>query len=196
MKDRIQLLVGLGNPGAKYEGTRHNAGEDLVRQFAARQQVTLKAEARFKGVLGRLQCPDQTALHILIPSTYMNLSGESVAGVARFYQIPPEHILVAHDELDLQAGVARFKQGGGHGGHNGLRDMIEKLGHNRNFYRIRVGIGHPGHAREVSSYVLGKARPEEQQLQRIAQEHVLDVLPLALAGNWQKAMQQLHSQKC
>lgn len=125
----------------------------------------------------------------------MNLSGQSVAAVANFYKIPPESILVAHDELDLPPGIARFKQGGGHGGHNGLRDIISRLGNNKNFYRLRIGIGHPGQAKDVAGFVLTKAPVSERSKSQAAIDESLFHLPEAISGNWAQAMNKLHSFK-
>lgn len=192
MTDKIQLIVGLGNPGAQYTGTRHNAGAHLVEQLAAHQNLSLKAESRFFGLYAKAQL-GHSPVHLLIPTTFMNLSGKSVLALANFYKIAPENILVAHDELDLQPGIARLKQGGGHGGHNGLRDIISRLGNNKAFYRLRIGIGHPGQANQVSNFVLTRA-PEPERLQtQAAIEEALRHLPLAIEGNWQRAMNQLHS---
>ncbi|MBY4675688.1 aminoacyl-tRNA hydrolase [Marinobacterium arenosum] len=194
MKDRIQLIVGLGNPGDKYAHTRHNAGAEFVEQLAARQLVTLQADKKYHGLYGKVQLDGQQ-VHLLIPTTFMNLSGQSVASLANFYKIPPEAILVAHDELDLPPGVARFKLGGGHGGHNGLRDIISKLGNNKNFYRLRLGIGHPGHSSQVSNFVLSKAPGSEREKTQAAIDEALYQLKDAINGDWAKAMNQLHSFK-
>ncbi len=194
MKDSIQLIVGLGNPGSQYEQTRHNAGAEFVEQLAARQLTSLQTDKKFFGRYGKAQLGNQT-VHLLIPTTFMNLSGQSVAAVANFYKIPPESILVAHDELDLPPGIARFKQGGGHGGHNGLRDIISRLGNNKNFYRLRIGIGHPGQAKDVAGFVLTKAPVSERPKSQAAIDESLFHLPEAISGNWAQAMNKLHSFK-
>jgi PTH1 family peptidyl-tRNA hydrolase len=194
MKDSIQLIVGLGNPGSQYEQTRHNAGAEFVEQLAARQLTSFQADKKFFGRYAKAQLGDQT-VHLLIPTTFMNLSGQSVAAVANFYKIPPESILVAHDELDLPPGIARFKQGGGHGGHNGLRDIISRLGNNKNFYRLRIGIGHPGQASDVAGFVLTKAPVSERDKSQAAIDEALYHLPEAIGGNWAQAMNKLHSFK-
>ena len=194
MKDSIQLIVGLGNPGSQYEQTRHNAGAEFVEQLAARQLTSLQTDKKFFGRYGKAQLGNQT-VHLLIPTTFMNLSGQSVAAVANFYKIPPESILVAHDELDLPPGIARFKQGGGHGGHNGLRDIISRLGNNKNFYRLRIGIGHPGQAIDVAGFVLTKAPVSERSKSQAAIDESLFHLPEAISGNWAQAMNKLHSFK-
>ncbi|RVU29968.1 MULTISPECIES: aminoacyl-tRNA hydrolase [Neptunomonas] len=194
MKDSIQLIVGLGNPGSQYMNTRHNAGADFVEQLAARQNAVLQPEKKYFGLYTKTLI-DSQPVHLLIPTTYMNLSGQSVAALANFFKIPAEQILVAHDELDLPPGIARFKQGGGHGGHNGLRDIISKLGNNKQFYRLRLGIGHPGHASEVANFVLKKAPSSEYTKTQAATDEALHHLPLALSGDWAKAMNKLHSFK-
>ncbi len=192
MNDSIKLIVGLGNPGAQYHETRHNAGAHLVEQLAAHQNTPLKPESRFFGLYAKTLFDGKT-IHLLIPTTFMNLSGKSVASLANFFKIAPEEILVVHDELDLQPGTARLKKGGGHGGHNGLRDIISRLGNNKEFYRLRIGIGHPGHASQVSSFVLTKAPEKERINTQAAIDESIRYLPLAVDGQWQRAMNQLHS---
>lgn len=192
MDTPVELIVGLGNPGPNYERTRHNAGADLVLELAKSLHVELKYESKFFGDTARVIL-DGHAVRLLIPSTFMNLSGKSVNALAKFYQIAPEAILVVHDELDKPPGEARFKKGGGHGGHNGLRDTIKCLGNNKEFARLRIGIGHPGNARQVADYVLKKASPNDQQLIVNSIDDALRALPLAVAGEWEKAMLKLHS---
>lgn len=192
MQAPVELIVGLGNPGPNYERTRHNAGADLVLELAKSLHVELKHESKCFGDTARVTL-DGRDVRLLIPSTFMNLSGKSVNGLAKFYQIAPENILVVHDELDLPPGVSRFKKGGGHGGHNGLRDTIKCLGNNKDFARLRIGIGHPGNAKQVANYVLKKASPDDQQLIINSIDDALRALPLALAGEWEKAMLKLHS---
>lgn len=192
MPSPIQLIVGLGNPGAEYHRTRHNAGADLVIELARQCQATLKPESKFFGLTAKVLLNDKS-IHLLIPTTFMNLSGKSVAALSQFYKIPTENILVAHDELDIDPGKARFKIGGGHGGHNGLKDIIKCHGNNNNFSRLRIGIGHPGSAKLVSGYVLKKAPENEFTLIEDSIDNALRALPLALEGSWDKAMQQLHT---
>lgn len=194
MQDQIQLIVGLGNPGQKYDQTRHNAGADFVGQLAARHLTPLKPESKFHGLYGKISL-NGSPVHLLIPTTFMNLSGQAVASLANFYKIPAESILVAHDELDFPPGVARFKLGGGHGGHNGLRDMISKMGNNKNFYRLRIGIGHPGSASQVSGFVLKKAPASEFKMTEAACDEAMQVLEQATSGDWHKAMTTLHTFK-
>ncbi|HLD65566.1 MAG TPA: aminoacyl-tRNA hydrolase [Pseudomonas sp.] len=190
----IQLIVGLGNPGPEYEQTRHNAGALFVERLAASQGAQLSADRKYFGLVGKFSHQGRD-VRLLIPTTFMNRSGQAVAALANFFRIPPEAILVAHDELDLSPGVARFKQGGGHGGHNGLRDIIAQLGNQNSFHRLRLGIGHPGHSSQVSNFVLGRAPRSEQDLLDTSIDFALGVLPEILAGDWNRAMKLLHSQK-
>ena len=192
MDTPVELIVGLGNPGPKYDRTRHNAGADLVLEFAKSQHVELKQESKFFGDTAKVSI-DNRDVRLLIPSTFMNLSGQSIAALAGFYQIPPAAILIVHDELDLSPGTARFKKGGGHGGHNGLRDSIQRLGNSKEFARLRIGIGHPGNAKQVADYVLKKPSPSDQQLISNSIDDALRALPLAISGQWEKAMHELHT---
>jgi len=195
MKDTpVQLIVGLGNPGSEYDRTRHNAGADFVAELAHREGASLVPESKFFGLTARIFLNGRD-LRLLIPTTFMNRSGQAIAAIAQFYKIPPEAILVAHDELDLAPGVARFKHGGGHGGHNGLRDTISALANNPNFNRLRLGIGHPGSAAQVVNFVLKKAPSSEQSLIDDAIDRAIRVLPDVVKGNWATAMQNLHTAK-
>lgn len=188
----IKLIVGLGNPGGEYRGSRHNAGADFVEALARHTGATLQPESKFFGETGRATLGGHD-LRLLIPATFMNLSGKSVAAVAGFYKIEAAQMLIAHDELDIPPGAARFKRGGGHGGHNGLRDIIPALGNSPDFFRLRIGIGHPGSADRVTGYVLG--RPSQQDRERIdaSIEEAIAALPLLLDGDATKAMTRLHS---
>jgi len=188
----VELIVGLGNPGPNFDRTRHNAGADLVLELAKSYQVTMKHESKFFGDTAKISI-DGRDVRLLIPTTFMNRSGQSVAALARFYQVPVEAILVVHDELDISPGAARFKKGGGHGGHNGLRDIVQSLGNNKSFARLRIGIGHPGDARQVADYVLKKASPTDQQLISNSIDDALRTLPLAVSGQWERAMTALHT---
>ena len=190
----VQLIVGLGNPGPEYDQTRHNAGALFVERLADAKGVRLVADKKYFGLLGKFSHQGQD-VRLLIPTTYMNRSGQAVAALARFYRIEPDAILVAHDELDMPPGVAKLKKGGGHGGHNGLRDIIAQLGNNNGFHRLRLGIGHPGHASLVSGFVLSRAPRSEQELLDKSIDYALEVVPDILAGDWTKAMQTLHSRK-
>ncbi len=190
----VQLIVGLGNPGPEYDQTRHNAGAFFVERLAAAQGVNLSFDKKYFGLTGKFSHQGRD-IRLLIPTTYMNRSGQAVAALANFFRIKPEEILVAHDELDMPPGVCKLKQGGGHGGHNGLRDIIACLANQNNFHRLRIGIGHPGHSSQVSNYVLSRAPRSEQDLTNTSIEFALGVLPDLLDGNFSRAMQQLHSQK-
>ena len=192
MDTPVELIVGLGNPGPTYERTRHNAGADLVLGLAKSLNIELKLESKFFGDTAKVTLEGRS-LRLLIPSTFMNRSGQSVSALARFYQIPCERILIVHDELDLPPGIARFKKAGGHGGHNGLRDTIQCLGNNSNFARLRIDIGHPGNAKQVVDYVLKKAAPKDQELINNSMDDAIRSLPLVVKGQWEKAMNDLHS---
>ena len=158
----FELVVGLGNPGSEYAATRHNAGFWFADAFARERGGTLNLDKRFFAWTGSVLVGGRK-VHVCLPSNYMNNSGQGVAAVARFYKIDPTKVLVAHDELDLPPGEIRLKRGGGHGGHNGLRDIVPKLG-SSDFWRVRIGIGHPGHKSAVSGYVLKRAPADQQRL--------------------------------
>jgi PTH1 family peptidyl-tRNA hydrolase len=187
----LRLVAGLGNPGPGYARTRHNVGFWWVDAVAESHGGHLRPEQRFHGSVGRVQVRGEP-LWLLQPTTFMNRSGQSVGALARFYRIPPEQILVIHDDLDLPPGTVRLKRGGGHGGHNGLRDIIAHLG-SRDFLRLRIGIGHPGEARQVTDYVLGVPSAADRGAFEEAIEASLRVLPLVVEGQMQKAMQRLHT---
>lgn len=188
----IKLIVGLGNPGAEYQETRHNAGAWLVESLAQQEHVTLCYETKFTGHTGIFQLSDLDC-RLLIPGTFMNLSGKAVRAIAEFYKIAPSEILVAHDELDLPVGIVRLKHGGGHGGHNGLRDIITQL-HTNDFYRLRVGIAHPGERHLVLDYVLHRPSRDDKQQIDDAIANAINIIPELLKGQMDKAMQKLHTQ--
>jgi PTH1 family peptidyl-tRNA hydrolase len=194
MNNAIQLIVGLGNPGSEYSHTRHNAGQDFVEQFAQTLGVSLQNDNKYLGLTARANFQGQD-LRLIVPTTFMNRSGQSVAAMVNFLKIPVSAILVAHDELDLPPGVAKFKQGGGHGGHNGLRDIIAAMGNNPNFFRLRLGIGHPGSAPLVASFVLKRAPSSEQELINNAIARAIQSIPQAISGKWNDAMKSLHTLK-
>ncbi len=187
----IRLIVGLGNPGREYEATRHNAGFWWVGELARAQGATFKADAKFHALVARtaLQGHD---VHLLMPQTFMNVSGRAVGAFSQFFKIAAANILVVHDELDLPPGSAKLKLGGGPGGHNGLKDIIAHLG-TRDFWRLRIGIGHPGERSEVSNYVLNPPRKEEQSLIEAAMTRAQEVAPLIVEGKLEAAMLKLHS---
>ncbi|RTR26638.1 aminoacyl-tRNA hydrolase [Shewanella atlantica] len=190
----IKLIVGLANPGDKYAQTRHNAGAWYVQELASVCGATLVADSKYYGLTARVTLHGKD-VRLLIPTTFMNLSGKSVGALANFFRIEPEEILVAHDELDMQPGIAKFKLGGGHGGHNGLKDIIAKLANNKGFYRLRIGIGHPGDKNQVSNYVLGKAPASEQTLIETVIDEAVRSTELLFNEDMAKAMHRLHSFK-
>ena len=192
MSTAIRLIVGLGNPGVDYEYTRHNAGANFLINLAHIYQVSFSVESKFFGLFASCEI-NQKTIRLLIPTTFMNISGRAVAAVANFYKIHPEAILVVHDELDLLPGMARFKLGGGHGGHNGLKDIIRALANNNKFARLRIGIGHPGNAKQVSHYVLKKAPDTEQRLIDDSMDSACKMIPAACNGDWERAMRELHT---
>lgn len=191
--ENLRLIAGLGNPGQQYEDTRHNAGFWWLEALARRLNVTLRTEPKYFGRLGKWQGP-QGEIWLLCPETFMNLSGKSVGALARFYKIPPESILIAHDELDLLPGVAKLKHGGGHGGQNGLKDIHAQLG-SPNYWRLRIGIGHPGNKEAVTGHVLGKPPSAERGLIESAVDAALDVWPELAGGNLAAAQLKLHTSK-
>jgi len=188
----IKLIVGLGNPGSKYEETRHNAGFLLLDDLARSYSASYASEKKFQGDLARTNI-GSCDVRLLKPTTFMNLSGESVRAVAGFYRIEANEILVAHDELDIPPGSVKLKQGGGHGGHNGLRDIINHVG--RDFWRLRLGIGHPGDAKKVVSFVLQRAPKSETDLLQNSIDDVVREIPGIVTGDMEKAMQTLHTKK-
>lgn len=186
----IRLIVGLGNPGPNYESTRHNVGFWFVDAIAARNRGEFRAEAKFHGSLCRFPIAGYD-LRLLKPATFMNRSGQSLAAVVRYFDIPPDQVLVAHDELDLPVGTLRLKWGGGHAGHNGLRDILNVLG-TRDFWRLRIGIDHPGEKGKVVDYVLSRAGKDDEARIRDALDAAEHCLGDMLAGDLQRAMNRLH----
>jgi PTH1 family peptidyl-tRNA hydrolase len=185
----IRLLVGLGNPGKDYERTRHNAGFWLVERFAAQSGVPLRKDGKYQALVGRM--PNNGAW-LVLPQGFMNASGHAVQMLAGFFKIPPAEILVAHDELDFAPGTAKLKQGGGIAGHNGLKDISQRLG-SHDYWRLRLGIGHPGDRNLVTDYVLNRPSVEDKAIIDEAIARSLEVLPLCLAGDLQGAMMKLHT---
>jgi len=189
----IQLVVGLGNPGAKYEQTRHNAGFWFVDEVARQYNTRFKSESRYKSEVARCSIAGNDC-RLQKPLDFMNRSGLPVASLAGFYQIPRSSILIVHDDLDLSPGTVKLKKGGGHGGHNGLRDLIPHLGGN-DFLRLRIGIGHPGHRDDVVGYVLKDASRDDRTTIDQAIDEAVKVLPDIIAGHLDKAMKELHTAK-
>jgi len=191
MSNAIALIAGLGNPGQQYQHNRHNAGAIFLDALCHKFKVELKADKKFSGHTGSMRI-DGNEIRLLFPTTYMNNSGTAVAALANYYKIAPAQILVAYDELDLALGTTRLKIGGGHGGHNGIRDIISTLG-TPDFVRLRIGIGHPGVASKVLNHVLGDFSRTEAELVNEEIHKVLTLLPLLAEGKTEIAMQQLHT---
>ena len=188
----IKLFVGLGNPGAEYEATRHNAGFWWLDAVARELKVNLVPEKSYWGLAGRTQVNGQT-VWLLAPQTFMNLSGKSVGALAKFFKLKPEEILVAHDELDIEPGQVKLKKGGSHAGHNGLRDIHAQMG--PDYWRLRIGVGHPGEKSEVVNWVLKKPSPDHRQAIEDSITRSVKALPQLLAGDMEKAMVQIHTSK-
>jgi PTH1 family peptidyl-tRNA hydrolase len=186
----MKLIVGLGNPGDRYQATRHNAGFWFVERLAAASHTVLRKDAKFEALVGRHEA---SGAWLMLPQSHMNLSGKPVQMLASFFKIAPADILVAHDELDFPPGVARLKQGGGIAGHNGLKDISARVG-SHEYWRLRIGIGHPGDPHAVTEYVLHKPSQEDRAAIDAAIARALEVLPLALAGDLQGAMLKLHTE--
>ncbi|WP_165008842.1 aminoacyl-tRNA hydrolase [Neisseria yangbaofengii] len=191
MSNFIKMIVGLGNPGKEYEATRHNVGFWLLDELAWQWKATFKDEKKFFGEVARVSRPEGD-VWLIKPITFMNRSGLAVAALAQFYKIRPEEILVVHDELDIECGRIKFKLGGGNGGHNGLKDIQARLG-TPNFYRLRLGIGHPGDKALVSAYVLNKPSAEHRRLIEDSVNKSIKGIPLLNAGEFEEAQRFLHS---
>jgi PTH1 family peptidyl-tRNA hydrolase len=189
----IKLFVGLGNPGAEYEATRHNAGFWWLDAVARELKVNLVPEKSYWGLAARTQVQGQT-VWLLAPQTFMNLSGKSVGALAKFFKIQPDEILVAHDELDIEPGQAKLKKGGSHAGHNGLKDIHAQLG-SADYWRLRIGIGHPGEKSEVVHWVLKKPSPKHRQSIEDSIIRSVKALAQLLSGDMEKAMVQIHTSK-
>lgn len=191
MENGIRLIVGLGNPGREYEDTRHNAGFWLLDRLVDDLRGAFRSESKFHGLAAKVSL-ERSDLWLLKPQTYMNASGRAVSALAGFYKIEPAEILVVHDELDLQPGAAKLKKGGGHAGHNGLRDIAAAL-KTPDFWRLRLGIGHPGDRAKVVDYVLHPPRKEEADAIGDAMNHALPVISPLVRGDFAAAMHQLHT---
>lgn len=189
----VRLIAGLGNPGPQYQHTRHNVGADFVAALADRFGISLTEEAKFKGLVGRGLIAGHE-VRLLIPLTYVNLSGQAVGALARFYKLEPAEILIAYDEMAFEPGVVRLKTGGGDNGHNGIRSVIAGLGNDRSFQRLRIGVGHPGDRSRVTAYLTSVRMPEAERALMEKVYHLPEsVLGHLLGGNLQKAMTELHS---
>ena len=190
--DSLKLIVGLGNPGPQHDSNRHNAGVIFLHHLCKSYGGTLRGESKFFGEAGSISIAGND-VKLLFPTTYMNHSGKSVAAMCKFYKIEPQNMLVAYDEIDFDVGVTRFKEGGGHGGHNGIRDIINALGGRKDFYRLRIGVGHPGHKSMVANYVLGDPSRSEADVIMSDIEDAIRVMPRAVKGEWEEAMKALHT---
>ncbi|MGI9249737.1 MAG: aminoacyl-tRNA hydrolase [Pseudohongiellaceae bacterium] len=188
----LQLIVGLGNPGPEHDANRHNAGVIFLHHLCKHYGGALRAERKFFGEYGTANINGQD-IKLLFPTTFMNHSGKAVAAVCNFFKIDPAAMLVAYDEIDFEIGVTRFKQGGGHGGHNGLRDIINALGGQNDFARLRIGVGHPGHKSMVTDYVLSNPSRSEADIIMANIEEAIRVMPQAATGQWEAAMKELHT---
>lgn len=185
--------MGLGNPGSKYADTRHNIGERWARSLAQQFAITLRDEPRFKGLVGRGKIFDHD-VRVLVPTTFMNLSGQSVGPLVRFFKIPMSRILVAYDEVAFPAGTCKLKIGGGHNGHNGMKSLIDAFGGNREFARLRIGVGHPGSPDQMHNYLTGCNMPRTERTQAESASEMSDeLLRSVMSGDWQQAMLLLHS---
>ncbi|MDP6537040.1 MAG: aminoacyl-tRNA hydrolase [Gammaproteobacteria bacterium] len=189
----LKLIVGLGNPGPHHDSNRHNAGVIFLHHLCKSYGGQLRVESKFFGEFATISIDGQD-VKLLFPTTFMNHSGKSVAAVCRFYKIESQQMLVAYDEIDFEVGVTRFKEGGGHGGHNGIRDIVNALGGNSDFYRLRIGVGHPGHKSMVSDHVLSDPSRSEADAIMSNIEDAIRVIPQAVKGEWEDAMLQLHTE--
>lgn len=190
--DSLKVIVGLGNPGPKHDTDRHNAGVIFLHHLCKSYGTTLRAENKFFGEFASFNIDGQD-IKLLFPTTFMNNSGKSVAALCKFYKIEPQNMLVAYDEIDFEVGVTRLKAGGGHGGHNGIRDIISALGGKKDFYRLRIGVGHPGHKSMVANYVLSPPSRSEADIIMSSIEDAIRVMPQAVHGSWEEAMLRLHT---
>lgn len=189
----IQLIVGLANPGKEYAETRHNAGAWFIEELARKADAALRVDAKYHGLHSQIQMGGKTC-HLLIPTTFMNLSGRAVRACMSYHKIEPSAILIAHDDIDLPVGTIKLKFDGGDGGHNGLKDIIRHL-NTKQFYRLRIGVGHPGNSKDVVDYVLKNPSKADRQKIDLALDQAQDVLPLILNGDLARAMQTLHTGK-
>jgi len=192
MSSNNLLIVGLGNPGEKYDKTRHNCGADFVQLLSEKLKVSLQKEDKFFSLYG-IKTINQVKVHLCIPTIYVNESGKTVSSIINYLKISNEQVLVIHDDLDLPLGKVKLKEAGGHGGHNGLRNIIDSLKGDANFKRMRIGIDHPKKEEDVVKYVLSKFTKKERQLLESSFNNTLNSMDLIFSGNWQQAMLELHS---
>lgn len=189
----MKLIVGLGNPGPQHDSNRHNAGVIFLHHLCKSYGGSLRGESKFFGEYGSINIAGQD-IKMLFPTTFMNNSGKAVAAICNFFKIEPKNMLVAYDEIDFEVGVTRFKEDGGHGGHNGIRDIISAIGGKRDFYRLRIGVGHPGRKSMVANYVLNNPSRSEADLIMADVEDAIRVMPHAAVGEWEEAMRLLHTE--
>jgi PTH1 family peptidyl-tRNA hydrolase len=189
----IRLIVGLGNPGPEYSSTRHNAGTWFVEELARANGASLSSESKFFGLTGRITIAGKD-IRLLVPTTYMNKSGQAVAALANFYRIPVEEILVAFDELDLDPGIAKYKIGGS-SSQNGIRDIVSRMANNKDFMRLRIGIGHPGHKSRVTGHVLGKPSADDKRIIDEAIDEAVRCTPILVSEGFKPAQNRLHAHK-
>lgn len=190
----VKLIVGLGNPGPQHDSNRHNAGVIFLHHLCKSYGGQLRGEQKFFGEFDSISI-DGRDIKLIFPTTFMNHSGKSVSAVCKFYKIQPENMLVAYDEIDFDVGVTRFKEGGGHGGHNGVRDIINSIAGKRDFFRLRIGVGHPGHKSMVANYVLSDPSRSEAAIIMANIEDAVRIIPKAIEGSWEEAMRFLHSEQ-
>ena len=189
----LKLIVGLGNPGPQHDSNRHNAGVIFLHHLCKSYGGALRGESKFFGEYGNINIAGQD-IKMLFPTTFMNNSGKAVAAICNFFKIEPKNMLVAYDEIDFEVGVTRFKEDVGHGGHDGIRDIISAIGGKRDFYRLRIGVGHPGHKSMVANYVLNNPSRSEADLIMADVEDAIRVMPHAAVGEWEEAMRLLHTE--
>ena len=192
MSSNNLLIVGLGNPGKKYDKTRHNCGADFVQLLSENLKVSLQKEDKFFSLYGN-KILNQVKVHLCIPTIYVNESGKTVSSITDYLKISNEQVLIIHDDLDLPLGKIKLKEAGGHGGHNGLRNIIDSLKGDANFKRMRIGIDHPEKEEDVVNYVLSKFTKKERQLLETSFNNTLNLMDLIFSGNWQQVMLELHS---
>ena len=187
------LIVGLGNPGMDYEQTRHNVGANFVKLLSNHLHISMAKEEKFSSHYGSKKL-DTLKVHLSIPTVYMNESGKTVQKITKYLQIDLKDMLVVHDELDLPIGKLKLKDSGGHGGHNGIRNIIDHLQGNTNFKRLRIGINHPENSRDVTNYVLSQGSKKEREIIETAMQNAIPIVDKVIRGDWQEAMLDLHTE--
>ena len=188
------LIVGLGNPGKDYENTRHNVGADFVQLLSNDLDISLTKETKFVSNYGSKQLPD-IKIHLSIPDVFMNESGQAVTKIKKYLKLSTDEILIVHDELDLPAGKLKLKESGGHGGHKGIKNVIDLLQGVASFKRLRIGISHPGKEKDVTKYLLSKANKKERKIIDKAMKNAVPIINKIILGEWQQAMKELHTEK-